>query len=66
MRSRLRTLRLGPLGWVVLFIGFAVTALGQTELELLDGTVIVGTAVRRDGGEYVLMLEDGGASSGIQ
>jgi hypothetical protein len=33
--------------------------LGQTELVLIDGRVLKGKAVRRDGGEYVLTLESG-------
>ena len=32
---------------------------GQTELVLVDGRVIPGESVRRDGGEYVLTLESG-------
>jgi hypothetical protein len=32
---------------------------GQTELELVDGRVLTGTSVRKEGSEYILKLESG-------
>jgi hypothetical protein len=36
-----------------------VPVLGQTELELVDGRVLTGTSVRKEGSEYILKLENG-------
>ena len=37
----------------------STVALGQAELELIDGRVLAGTDVRREGAVYVLTLEGG-------
>ena len=47
------------LGEVVLLSAITMAATGQAELELVDGRVLSGTEVRRDGDVYVLMLENG-------
>jgi len=44
---------------VVLFALATLPVRGQTELELIDGRVLTGTSVRRDGGYYILKLESG-------
>ena len=47
------------LGRFLLLGAFLAFASGQAELELIDGQVISGTDVRRDGAVYVLTLEGG-------
>ncbi len=48
---------LHTLGWVVLLSALAGS--GQAELELIDGRVLSGVEVRREGAVYVLTLESG-------
>ena len=47
------------LGRFLLLGAFLAFASGQAELELIDGRVISGTDVRREGAVYVLTLEGG-------
>ena len=49
------------LGEIVLVSAIAAAAGGQAELELVDGRVLKGSEVRRDGDVYVLTLENGEA-----
>jgi hypothetical protein len=44
---------------VVFLSAIAMTVFGQAELELVDGRVLAGTDVRREGDVYVLTLEGG-------
>lgn len=44
---------------VVLFLLLAVSAADETQLVLIDGSVLSGTDLRREDGTYVLTLEDG-------
>ena len=46
-----------------LLAALATAAFGQAELELLDGRILGGTDVRREGAVYVLTLEGGGTIS---
>jgi len=46
------------LGGVVLALA-ASTLPGETQLVLVDGRILGGTNVRRDGDEYVLLLDNG-------
>jgi hypothetical protein len=55
-RRRFRSLAVGALVMVILATH---PVEGDTELVLVDGRVLQGTSVRRDGGEYVLTLETG-------
>ncbi|MCP3979643.1 MAG: hypothetical protein GY716_09980 [bacterium] len=56
MNPRVRTLALTG----VLLLALApATPRGETELVLVDGRVLSGTEVRRDGGSYVLRLDGG-------
>jgi len=48
---------------LLVLAALATAAFGQAELELLDGRVVGGTDVRREGGIYVLTLEGGGTIS---
>ena len=45
---------------VVLLLLIAGSAADETQLVLIDGSVLSGTHVRREDGTYVLTLEDGG------
>ncbi len=45
---------------VVLLLLLAVSAADETQLVLIDGSVLSGTEVHRDDGAYVLTLKDGG------
>ncbi len=44
---------------MLLVSALATTVIGETQLELVDGRVLVGTDLRREGGEYVLTLDTG-------
>jgi hypothetical protein len=45
--------------WTLLLVTVSAVAFGQVELVLFDGSVLQGTEVRRDRGDYVLELESG-------
>ena len=48
---------------MLLILAALATGFGHAELELLDGRVVSGTDVRREGAVYVLTLEGGGTVS---
>lgn len=48
---------------LLVLAALATAALGHAELELIDGRVLGGTDVRREGAVYVLTLEGGGTIS---
>jgi len=47
------------LSWTLILLAGAMPAVGGVELVLIDGRILQGIDVQRDGGEYALSLEGG-------
>ena len=58
--NRRRHLCIGLVLLLVLVLALSILPVhSQTELVLIDGRVLTGTSVRRDGSDYILRLENG-------